>query len=140
MSVRFESQKDLERETKAVTLFCDEYGLTFEKLSPNDIDFKIYKDGKFVFYLEVKGRIRTLQECFPLPIAVRKLLKMTDKKQSGVILWACLDGIVFSRVENLRGEIKVGGRMKRDGSANDIELMAYYNNSSNFKFLHYEKL
>ena len=48
MSIRFESGKDLERETKAVTLFCDEYGLTFEKLSPNDIDFKIYKDGKFV--------------------------------------------------------------------------------------------
>jgi hypothetical protein len=139
VSVRFESQKDLDRENKAVKLFCDEYDLTSEKLSPNDIDFKIYKDGEFLFYLEVKGRIRTLQECFPLPVAVRKLLKMTDKKQSGVILWACLDGIVFSRVENLRGEIKVGGRIKRDGSANDIELMAYYNNSSNFKFLQYEK-
>jgi len=47
MSIRFESGKDLERETKAVTLFCDEYGLTFEKLSPNDIDFKIYNDGMF---------------------------------------------------------------------------------------------
>lgn len=86
MSVRFESQKDLDRENKAVKLFCDEYDLTSEKLSPNDIDFKIYKDGEFLFYLEVKGRIRTLQECFPLPVAVRKLLKMTDKKQSGVIL------------------------------------------------------
>ena len=117
-----------------------EYDLTSEKLSPNDIDFKIYKDGEFLFYLEVKGRIRTLQEMLPLDLLQSvNSLKMTDKKQSGVILWACLDGIVFSRVENLRGEIKVGGRMKRDGSANDIELMAYYNNSSNFKFLHYEK-
>jgi len=140
MSIRFESGKDLERETKAVTLFCDEYGLTFEKLSPNDIDFKIYKDGKFLFYLEVKGRIRTLQECFPLPIAVRKLLKMTDKKQDGVILWACLDGVVFSRVENLNGQIRIGGRKTREGAANDIELMAYYNHSNNFKFLRYERL
>ena len=139
MSIRFESGKDLERETKAVTLFCDEYGLTFEKLSPNDIDFKIYKDGKFVFYLEVKGRIRTLQECFPLPIAVRKLLKMTDKKQEGVIIWACTDGIIFSRVEKLKGEIRMGGRRKREGSANDIELMAYYNNISNFTQLRYEQ-
>ena len=139
MSVRFESQKDLDRESKAVKLFCDEYNLTSEKLSPNDIDFKIYKDGKFLFYLEVKGRIRNLQDCFPLPIAVRKLLKMTDKKQDGVILWACLDGIVFSRVENLKGEIRIGGRIRREGSANDIELMSYYNNSSNFKFLQYEK-
>jgi len=139
VSVRFESQKDLDRESKAVKLFCDEYNLTSEKLSPNDIDFKIYKDGKFLFYLEVKGRIRNLQDCFPLPIAVRKLLKMTDKKQDGVILWACLDGIVFSRVENLKGEIRIGGRIRREGSANDIELMSYYNNSSNFKFLQYEK-
>ena len=140
MSFRFESQKDLDRESKAVKLFCNEYDLKSEKLSPNDIDFKIYKDGEFLFYLEVKGRIKTLQECFPLPVAVRKLLKMTDKKQDGVILWACLDGIVFSRVENLKGQIRIGGRKTREGAANDIELMAYYNHRNNFKFLRYERL
>lgn len=140
MSTRFESEKDLDRETKAVNLFCNEYGLTFEKLSPNDIDFKIYKNGKFLFYLEVKGRLRKLKECYPLPIAVRKLLKMSDKKQSGVILWACFDGIVFSRAENLRGDIRIGGRKKREGSANDIEFMAYYNENNNFKQLKYERL
>ena len=138
MSIRFENKKDLDREIKAAKLFCNEYGLTYEKLGMNDVDFKIYKDGKFVFYLEVKGRVRTLKECFPLPIAVRKLLKMTDKKQSGVILWACLDGIIFSRVETLNGQIRIGGRKAREGSANDIELMAYYNNSSNFTQLRYE--
>ncbi len=76
MSTRFESEKDLDRETKAVNLFCNKYGLTFEKLSPNDIDFKIYKNGKFLFYLEVKGRLRDLNDCYPWPIAGRKLLKM----------------------------------------------------------------
>ena len=140
MSIRFESKKDLERENKAVKLFCNEYGLTYEKLSPNDIDFKIYKDGKFVFYLEVKGRLKTMYECFPLPIAVRKLLKMADKKEDGVILWACFDGVVFSRIENLNGRIRMGGRKKREGSANDIELMAYYSNNNNFKTIKYERL
>ena len=140
MSIRFESKKDLERETKAVTLFCDEYGLTFEKLSPNDIDFKIYKDDKCVFYLEVKGRLKTMHDCFPLPIAVRKLLKMADKKEDGVILWACFDGVVFSRIEHLNGRIRMGGRKKREGSANDIELMAYYSNNNNFKTIKYERL
>lgn len=140
MSVRFENQTDLDRESKAVKLFCDEYGLTSEKLSPNDIDFKIYKNGKFLFYLEVKGRLRELGNCYPLPIAVRKILKMSDKKQDGVILWACFDGIVFSRVENLKGEIRVGGRRPREGSANDIEFMAYYNKNNNFKELKYERL
>jgi len=140
MSVRFENQVDLDRESKAVKLFCDEYGLTSEKLSPNDIDFKIYKNGKFLFYLEVKGRLRELSNCYPLPIAVRKILKMSDKKQDGVILWACFDGVVFSRVENLKGEIRVGGRKPREGSANDIEFMAYYNKNNNFKELKYERL
>ncbi len=139
MSVRFESSVDLERETKAVTLFCDTYGLTFAKLGLHDVDFKIYNKDVFLFNLEVKGRIKTLNECFPLPIAVRKLLKMTDKKQEGVIIWACTDGIVFSRVEKLKGEIRMGGRKKREGSANDIELMAYYNNNSNFTQLRYEQ-
>lgn len=138
MSVRFENSVDIERETKAVTLFCDTYGLTFAKLGLHDVDFKIYNKDVFLFNLEVKGRIKTLYECFPLPIAVRKLLKMTDKKQEGVIIWACTDGIVFSRVEKLKGEIRIGGRKERQGSTNDIELMAYYNNSSNFKFLRYE--
>ena len=141
MSIRFESKKDLERENKAVKLFCDEYGLTYEKLSPNDIDFKIYKNGKFLFYLEVKGRLRNLKQCYPLPIAVRKLLKMADKKEDGVILWACFDGVVFSRIENLNGRIRMGGRKKRKGSANDIELMAYYRrHGNNFKTIKYERL
>ena len=77
MSVRFESRVDLERETKAVTLFCNTYGLTFAKLGLHDVDFKIYNKDVFLFNLEVKGRIKTLNECFPLPIAVRKLLKMS---------------------------------------------------------------
>jgi hypothetical protein len=139
MSVRFENSVDLQRETKAVTLFCDTYGLTFAKLGLHDVDFKIYNKDVFLFNLEVKGRIKTLNECFPLPIAVRKLLKMTDKKQEGVIIWACKDGIVFSRVEKLKGEIRMGGRKKRAGSTNDIELMAYYNNNSNFTQLRYEQ-
>jgi len=138
MSVRFENQKDLEREDKSVNLFCDKYDLTYEKLAPNDIDFKIYKNGKFLFYLEVKGRLRSLQDCYPLPIAVRKLLKMSDKKESGIILWACFDGVVFSRIENLKGDIKIGGRKPREGSSNDIEFMAYYNKSNNFIELNYE--
>ncbi len=138
MSVRFENQKDLDREDKAVKLFCDKYDLTHEKLSPNDIDFKIYKNGKFLFYLEVKGRLRNLKECYPLPIAVRKLLKISDKNKSGVVLWACFDGIVFSRIENLKGDIKIGGRKPREGSANDIEFMAYYNKNTNFIELNYE--
>lgn len=138
MSVIFETKKDLDREEKAVSLFCKEYGLTYGKLHRLDIDFKIYKDNKFVFYLEVKGRMRKLNECYPLPISVKKLIKISDKSGKAVVLWACLDGIVFSYLHKLKGDIRIGGRRPREGSSNDIEFMAYYNKNSNLKQLYYE--
>ena len=138
MSVRFENKKDLEREYKAISLFCNTFGYTFKKLGKHEIDYIVYKDGNFVSYVEVKGRIKTINECYPLPVAIRKLLKMSDKKKQSVMLWACLDGIVFSRLEKLKGEIKTGGRKPREGASNDIEIMAYYERSNNLIEVEYE--
>jgi len=138
MSIRFESKKDVEREVKAVSLFCKIYSFTFEKLGENDIDFKIFKDKEFVCYLEVKGRLRKIQNCYPLPVAIRKLLKMSDKKKQSVMLWACYDGIVYSKLDKLTGQIKTGGRKPREGSANDIEIMAYYERNDNLIEVKYE--
>ena len=130
MSVRFENQESLEREHKAVLLFCCIYDYTYEKLGDHDIDFKIYKDGKLVCYLEVKGRNKTIAEAYPLPIAIRKLHNLADKRTKGVILWDCLDGLIYADYTKLEGTIKVGGRrIPRKGAANDIELMAYYQKS-----------
>mgnify|MGYP001166886951 FL=1 len=132
MTTRFENKNDLNRENKSCLFFCNLYNYTFEKLGDNDIDFKIYdKDKNFIFYLEVKGRLKKISDAYPLPVAIRKLLKMSDKKKQGVILWSCDDGIIFSRIEKLKGDIKQGGRKPRNNSANDIELMAYYKKQKN---------
>ena len=138
MSIRFENKTDLEREYKAVNLFCDIYGYEFKKLGDNDIDFIITKNGLFICYLEVKGRKKNISNCYPLPVAIRKLFKLSEKKRQSVMLWACFDGIVYSRLENLKGEIKTGGRKPREGSANDIELMAYFEKSDNLIEANYE--
>ena len=138
MSIRFENKSDLQRERKAVELFCDIYGYQFKKLGDNDIDFEITKDDLFICYLEAKGRKRNISNCYPLPVAIRKLLKLSEKKRQSVMLWACFDGIVYSRLENLKGEIKTGGRKPREGSANDIEIMAYYEESNNLIEASYE--
>mgnify|MGYP005988867645 CR=1 FL=1 len=138
-TTRFETKSDLDRETKAVELFCSTYNLVYKKLGSNDIDFKIYKrDGSFLFYLEVKGRLRTLEYCYPLPLSIRKLHKMMNTRENGVVVWACTDGIIFSRIEKLRGELRIGGRKPRDGSFNDIEFMSYFDKNDNFKQLRYE--
>jgi len=133
MAKRFETNIDINREDKASDLFCKLYGYTKQKLDKNDIDFKIYKDGKFICFLEVKGRIRNTDNAYPLPVSIRKILKMQDKKVNGVMLWACEDGIIFSRLDKLKGSIKIGGRKPRDGSTNDIEFMAYFDKSDNLK-------
>jgi hypothetical protein len=138
MSVRFENKTDLERENKAADFLCTIFGFNHRKLGSNDIDFAIYDGDRFVFYLEVKGRIRTIKESYPLPISVKKLIKLQDTNKQCVILWACTDGIIFSRTEKLKGNIRVGGRKPRKGSSNDIEFMAYFDKTDNLKEIKYE--
>jgi len=138
MATRFENKTDLERENKAADFLCKIFGFNYKKLGINDIDFAIYDGDRFVFFLEVKGRIKTISEAYPLPLAVRKLTKLQDTKKQSVILWACKDGIIFSRTEKLNGNIRIGGRKPRLGSANDIEFMAYFDKRDNIKELKYK--
>lgn len=124
--MRFETNKDLDRELNCIELFCNTFKLTYSKLTDNDIDFSLYKDEKLIAYAEVKGRNRNVLEAYPLPIACRKLVKLQDKKINPIIIWDCYDGIIYGRIEQIEGKIKVGGRKPRDQSTNDIELMAYF--------------
>ena len=91
--MRFESQKDLERETKAIKTFCAAYNLNFEKQSDWDVDFVVF-NSEYRTHVEVKGN-------------------------------------------DLIGEIKKGGRKPRQGSSNDIEIMAYYPKQESIKVLKY---
>ena len=133
--MRFETNKDLDRELNCIELFCNTFKLTYSKLNENDIDFSLYKDEKLIAYAEVKGRNRNVLEAYPLPIACRKLVKLQDKKINPIIIWDCYDGIIYGRIEQIEGKIKVGGRKPRDQSTNDIELMAYYDKQLTLKEL-----
>ena len=133
--MRFETNKDLDRELNCIELFCNTFKLTYSKLTDNDIDFSLYKDGKLIAYAEVKGRNRNVLEAYPLPIACRKLVKLQDKKINPIIIWDCYDGIIYGRIEQIEGKIKVGGRKPRDQSTNDSELMAYYDKQLTLKEL-----
>lgn len=133
--MRFETNKDLDRELNCIELFCNTFKLTYSKLTENDVDFSLYKDEKLIAYAEVKGRNRNVLEAYPLPIACRKLVKLQDKKINPIIIWDCYDGIIYGRIEQIEGKIKVGGRKPRDQSTNDIELMAYYDKQLTLKEL-----
>lgn len=129
-----ESEKDRDRELKAITTFVNLFGGSFEKLDYFDIDFKVFdKSGKLIAYAEVKGRLRRLEDAYPLPIAVQKLVKICDKRITPVIIWALEDGIIYGKANLLTGQIKWGGRIPRPGTVSDMELMAYYEEQEELK-------
>lgn len=134
----FETEEDLKREHKAITIFVNTFGGSFQKLDPNDIDYKVFdKGGKLIAYAEVKGRIRTMHNAYPLPVAARKLVKLTDKRLTPVVIWACEDGIIYGKVDKLKGEIKWGGRPPRNNSFDDNELMVYYEKQKTLKYIRF---
>ena len=48
--MRFETLKDLQNEMEAISVFCDEYELSCNKLDENDIDFELIKDERIIGY------------------------------------------------------------------------------------------
>ena len=133
--MRFEGKTDLERESIAIKKFLSIFNGSAEKLGPHDIDYKIFdKDGNAICYAEVKGRLYNIEDAYPLPIAARKLVKLSDKDLSGIVIWACNDGIIFGDPSKLKGTVRYGGRTPRPGSANDQEIMIYYSKQDNLKW------
>ena len=133
-----ETEQDLLREKKAIETFVKTFGGSYQKLDPYDIDYKIFDENKKVIaYAEVKGRIRTMRDAYPLPISARKIIKLIDKRLNPLIIWACEDGIIYGRPENLVGQVKQGGRPPRDGAAHDVELMVYYDRQKSLKYVRF---
>ncbi len=136
--MRFENDKDLTRERKAIDYFVKRFNGSYKKLGPNDIDYKVFDEkGNLIAYAEVKGRYKTLANCFPLPIACRKVVKLCDKRLNPVIIWACDDGIVYGQPSQIHGVVKWGGRAPRDGAVNDQELMIYYDKQKTIRYFRY---
>jgi len=130
----FETEQDLKREQNAITVFVNTFKGSFKKLDPHDIDYKVFdKDGVLIAYAEIKGRIRTIHNAYPLPVAARKTVKLVDKRLNPVMIWACEDGIIYGKVDKLKGEIKFA----RDNSFNDDELMIYYDKQKALKYIRF---
>lgn len=134
----FETEQDLAREKKAIELFVKIFDGSFKKLDPHDIDYKVFdKDGKLISYAEVKGRIRTMRDAYPLPISAKKLVKLVDKRITPVIIWACEDGIIYGKANELEGTLKWGGRTPRESTTSEAELMVYYDKQKGLRYVRF---
>ena len=105
--MRFETENDLTREKRAIQKFVDRFGGSFKKLDPNDVDYRVYdKNNRLIAYAEVKGRYRSLSQAYPLPIAARKVVKLCDKRLNPVVIWACDDGIIYGKPNEIQGDVR----------------------------------
>ena len=142
MSKKFETPKNLEREERAIKLWTKrEPNDCYEKLGEFDpIDYRVFSKKTNTFaYVEIKGRHKNIKDAYSLPISARKLcdiyetLKNDPKTEFAFVIWACDDGIIVGNIEDLIGKVRIGGRSKREGSSNDVEVMAYYKKQSALK-------
>lgn len=129
--MRFETQKDIDRENKAMRAIASKHGWEYQKLGANDIDFYI----KDIGYLEVKGRNRGLKNAFPLPLAERKYNKLMDKPLNSIIVWSCFDGLIYADLSKITFTKRRGGRTPRNGSSNDIEMMYYIDEQPALRYI-----
>ncbi len=138
MAKIFETKQDMIREWDAISLFANEYRYSFRKLTKFDVDFIVWdSEGELIGHAEVKGRNRSVDDQTAFPLAKRKYDKLCKKSGAKIIIWASEGGITYGQLDRLKGQyVRNGGRLPREGSANDIEEMYYYNRSENVGLLH----
>jgi hypothetical protein len=107
MMLNLESEEEIRREKKAIELFVSLFNGSFQKLDPNDIDYKVFdQDKNLISYAEVVSVFRVMRESYPLPIDAKKLIKLADKRLNPVVIWSCEDGIIYCKTNKLDGTIK----------------------------------
>ena len=134
----FETEEDLRRERKAIETYANTFGFTFEKLGKEDIDFRLLdKDRNVIGYAEIKGRVMSMRDAYPLPLSAHKALKLYNKRLNPIVIWSCDDGIIYANLDKLVGTFKLGGRSPRPGSISDKELMVYYDRQRTMKYIRF---
>ena len=124
----FDTDQDINKEKEAISLYLKVQKGTFKKLSPQDVDFRILSDNNNVIgYAEIKVLDTTMKDSFPLKVEARKIIKLRDKRLSAVMIWSCLDGILYLPIDGLSGSSywdELTG-----------ELMLSYSNKKIFKYV-----
>ena len=124
----FEKVQDINKEKNAIALYISLVGGNYKKLSPSDVDFRLLNDaGSLTGYAEVKVLSTSMREAFPLTVEARKIIKLRDKRLRAIMIWYCLDGILYSSIENLKGE--------SFWDETSGELMLSYKDKKTFKYV-----
>lgn len=120
------------REKRAIDCFTGIFYGSYQKLDPNDVDYKVFdQDGTLIAYAEVVTRYKTMYDAYPLPVNARKFVKLIDKRLNPVVIWACEDGIIYSKAKPLSGTISY--------NSDDDEFFMYFDKNKSVKYIRYER-
>lgn len=126
--MQLQQSEELRREKRAIDLFVNMFGGSYQKLDQNDIDYKVFSaDGQLIAYAEVSSRVRTMRDAYPLPIQAKKMIKLTDKRLNPVVIWSCEDGIIYAKVKGLIGTVQW----------DDDEFIMYFEKQKLFKYIRF---
>jgi hypothetical protein len=134
----FETEQELKNKEKAIKAFVATFKGSFQKLDPNDVDYKIFDSkGGLIAYAEVSIRTRSLYNAYPLFVPAKKIVKLIDKRMPPVCIWACEDGLIYGKVDKLKGEIKYANLNAINNSFLNSELIVYYEKQKQLKYIRY---
>jgi hypothetical protein len=125
------------RKQKAIETFIATFGGTYQPQIKGDIDYKLFRDGELIAYVEVTPRYKTIATAYPLLLPTARALKLADKRLNPVVMWACDDGVIYAKLKDLTGEIKWGSLLPHLDFAEHGELMCYYAKQKHFKYIKY---
>lgn len=125
------------RKQKAIDTFISTFGGSYQPQAKGDVDYKVFKDGELIAYMEVTPRYKTIAMAYPLIIQAARAVKLCDKRLNPVVMWACDDGIIYARLKDIEAEIKWGSLLPHLDLAEHGELMCYYAKQKHFKYIKY---
>ena len=126
--MKFEKKANKEREKNALQLFCNNFGMTYQKhIEYAHIDAALYVGGKITGFAEVKGVHKSIKDASDVIVSMRKIVSaqmlQVQTNKPVAIIWAFDDAIVYERVNNLKGIFYYGGRAVREGNTFDQEML-----------------
>ena len=126
--MKFENKENKLREQETLKTFANHFGLTFAKHPEYaHIDAALYNNGSLVGFAEVKGVHKSIEDSNDVIVSMRKIVRgqmlQVQSNLPVAILWAFNDGIVYERINNLKGIFYYGGRKVREGSTFDQEML-----------------
>ena len=126
--MKFENKANKLREQETLKTFANHFGLTFAKHPEYaHIDAALYNKGSLTGFAEVKGVHKSIEDSNDVIVSMRKIVRgqmlQVQSNLPVAILWAFNDGIVYERINNLKGIFYYGGREVRQGSTYDQEML-----------------